>query len=630
MAQDDRTTNKTLSTTVGLAVLGIVYGDIGTSPIYAVRECFRGLTPLPVTEPNILGILSLIFWALILVISTKYMVFVLRADNHGEGGIFALLALLRPDRGQERWSRRLLILLGLFGAALLFGGSMITPAISVLSAVEGLQVGAPDVQAWVLPITIGILVGLFAYQSRGTQRVGLTFGPIMVLWFVTLALLGILAILHHPGVLRAASPYYAVHFLLLNGWSGYLVLGGVFLVVTGGEALYADLGHFGARPIRLVWFALVLPALLINYFGQGAELLGHPQALEHPFFNMAPHWALYPLVILSTAATVIASQAVISGTFSLTRQAMQLDMIPRMRVHQTAEDKQGQIYMPGVNWTLMLAACGLVLAFGSSSALAVAYGLSVNATMLVTSILAFNVAIERGGWSLPRALLLLASFISIDLAFLVVNGMKIPQGGWFPLAMGAIMFALMATWRRGNDMLLRAYEADAVDVPTLAGRLENNPPERLPGTAVFFTARAETVPQSLLHLLKLTCALQEQIVIVSVHVARVPRIRPDDRIQVSNHGQGIHSVRLDYGFMQGFNVPSDLALCVEHGDLSIDLDEATYYLGRTSVLAGRKKHGMMAWRDHLFAFMVRNSMHATSRYRIPAGRVIEIGLQLGI
>ncbi|MDA3914332.1 KUP/HAK/KT family potassium transporter, partial [Oleiagrimonas sp.] len=626
MAQSERNTN-TIKATVGLAVLGVVYGDIGTSPIYAVRECFRGLAPLPVTEPNILGILSLIFWALILVISTKYMIFVLRADNHGEGGIFALISLLRPDQGQERLSRRMLILLGLFGAALLFGGSMITPAISVLSAVEGLQVAAPGLKEWVLPITIGILIGLFAFQRRGTANVGLTFGPVMVLWFLLLAALGVMAIVHQPGVLRAVSPQYAALLMIHNGWAGFLVLGGVFLVVTGGEALYADLGHFGAKPIRLVWFALVLPALLINYFGQGAELLTHPQSLKQPFFNMAPHWALYPVVILSTAATVIASQAVITGTFSLTRQAMHLDMIPRMSVRQTAEDKQGQIYMPGVNWTLMLAACGLALSFGSSSALAAAYGLSVNATMVVTTILAFNIAIERGGWGLPRALLLLVSFISIDLAFLVVNGMKIPQGGWFPLAMGAIIFTLMATWRRGNDMLQRSYEADDVDGSTLAGRLENNPPERLPGGAVFFTASAESMPQSLLHLLKLTRALQEQIVIVTVQVARIPRIKHDDRIEVKDHGQGVHSVCLNYGFMQGFNVPSDLGLCVEHGDLSIELDEVTYDLGRTSVLAGRKKHGMMAWRDHLFAFMVRNSMQATSRYRIPAGRVVEIGLQ---
>ncbi|MDA3913996.1 KUP/HAK/KT family potassium transporter [Oleiagrimonas sp.] len=630
MQQDDGSTKKNLSPTIALAVLGIVYGDIGTSPIYAVRECFRGLSPLPVTEPNILGILSLIFWALILVISTKYMIFVLRADNHGEGGIFALLALLRPDKEQDRWSRRLLILLGLFGAALLFGGSMITPAISVLSAVEGLQVGAPGLQPWVLPITIGILVGLFAYQHRGTQHVGLTFGPIMVLWFVTLALLGVVAIMNHPGVLRAASPSYAVQFLLLNGWSGYLVLGGVFLVVTGGEALYADLGHFGARPIRIMWFSLVLPSLLINYFGQGAELLSHPHNLQQPFFNMAPHWSLYPLVIVTTAATVIASQAVISGTFSLTRQAMQLGMIPRMQVRQTAADAHGQIYMPGVNWTLMLAACGLVLSFGSSSALAAAYGLSVNATMLVTSILAFNVAIERGGWSLPRALLLLVGFTTMDLAFLVVNGMKIPDGGWFPLAMGALMFALMATWRRGTELLLRAYEADAVSITTLVGRLENDPPMRLPGSAVFFTARAEDVPQSLLHLLKRTRALQENAVIVTVSVARVPRIKPDDRIQVENFGEGLHAVRLRYGFMQGFNIPSDLTLCVDAGDLPIDMEQVTYYVGHTSILAGRKKGGMMAWRDRLFAFMVRNTMQATSQYQIPAGRVIEIGLQLGI
>ena len=398
-------------TATGLAVLGIVYGDIGTSPIYALRACFRGVSPVPITEANILGILSLIFWALIVVISLKYMVFILRANNHGEGGIFALLALLRPDQDQSSRRRRTLILLGLFGAGLLYGGTMLTPAISVLSAVEGLEVAAPSLNGYVLPITVTILVLLFAMQRFGTAKVGALFGPIMVVWFLTLAALGVSSIISHPEVIKAVAPWYAVQFLASNNLTGFLVLIGVFLVATGGEALYADLGHFGVTPIRLVWFCFVLPALLLNYFGQGALLLDRPEGSLQPFFHLAPDWALFPLVVLATAATIIASQAVITGAFSLTRQAVQLGFMPRLRVQQTSEYSPGQIYMPGINWFLMIAAVALVLTFRSSNNLAAAYGVSVNATMLVTTILAFYVARERGGWSLAKASVFLLVFL---------------------------------------------------------------------------------------------------------------------------------------------------------------------------------------------------------------------------
>lgn len=616
--------------TLALSVLGIVYGDIGTSPIYALRECFRGTVTVPVDDAAILGILSLIFWALVVVISTKYMAFVLRADNHGEGGIFALLALLRPGEEQNRWPRRLLVLVGLFGAALLYGDSMITPAISVLSAVEGLEVAAPGLEAYVVPITVGILIGLFAYQRRGTQRVGLTFGPIMVLWFATLLVLGLVAIVRHPGVLLAVVPTHAVQFFLHHGWTGFLVLGGVFLVVTGGEALYADLGHFGARPIRRVWFGFVLPALLINYFGQGAELLENPAALEQPFFHMAPDWALYPLVALATAATIIASQAVISGAFSLTRQAVQLGLVPRLTVEQTSGAAHGQIYMPAVNWLLMIAACLLVISFGSSGNLAAAYGLSVNATMLVTTILAFNVARERGGWSLPRAGILLLVFLSVDLAFLVANGEKIPEGGWFPLAMGGVIYILMATWRRGSELLLQAYEKDAMTLQSLLGRMRHEPPKRIAGAGVYFTARAEEVPHSLVQQYRKFGVLHDTVVIVHVHVRRIPRVTAGERIRCEAMGEGVYRVMLDYGFMQGFNIPSDLAVCTDEHRLPIDLDEVLYFVGRTSVIAGRKEGGMAVWRDRLYAFMVRNSPHTTALFRIPSSRVIEVGLQLGI
>lgn len=615
---------------IGLAVLGIVYGDIGTSPIYALRECFRGVSPVPVTEANILGILSLIFWALILIISVKYMAFVLRANNRGEGGIFALLALLRPEDGQDRLARRSLILLGLFGAGLLYGGTMLTPAISVLSAVEGLKVATPALERYVVPVTVIILFALFALQRHGTARVGILFGPIMVIWFLTLAILGAISIMAHPQVLQAVAPWHAVLFLMHNHLPGFLVLIGVFLVVTGGEALYADLGHFGPGPIRMVWFCFVLPALLINYFGQGALLLESPHGTLQPFFHLAPEWALYPLVLLSTLATIIASQAVITGAFSLTRQAVQLGFVPRLSVEQTSEHSHGQIYMPGVNWLLMIAAIALVLAFRSSSNIAAAYGVSVNATMLVTTILAFVVARERGGWNLWKASAFLLAFLTIDLTFLSANMETIPYGGWFPVAMGAVIFAVIVTWRRGNELLLQRFEADAITIETLLGRLKNDPPHRNPGAGVFFTARAEEVPRSLLQLIKRTKMLPENVVIINVRVARVPRVAPDDRVKVESYGEGLYEVNLHYGFMQGFNIPSDLALCVERKELPVDLEDTTYFVGQTSVIAGRKEKGMMAWRDKLFAFMKRNTMHETSQFQIPADRVMEIGLQLGI
>ena len=615
---------------VGLAVLGIVYGDIGTSPIYALRECFRGVSPVAVTGANILGILSLIFWTLILVISVKYMAFILRANNHGEGGIFALLALLRPDEDQDRPGRRALILFGLFGAGLLYGGTMLTPAISVLSAVEGLEVAAPALKPYVLPVTVGILFGLFTIQRHGTARVGALFGPLMVVWFLTLAVLGGTSIAHHPEVLKAIWPGYAAQFMIQNHLPGLLVLIGVFLVATGGEALYADLGHFGAGPIRAVWFFFVLPALLINYFGQGALLLAEPGRTIQPFFHLAPDWALYPLVFLSTAATIIASQAVITGAFSLTRQAVQLGFLPRLLVEQTSEHAHGQIYMPAVNWLLMFAAIALVLAFRSSSNLAGAYGVSVNATMLVTTVLAFNVARERGGWPVLKAVTFLLIFISIDLAFLAANSQTITRGGWFPVAVGIAIFTVIATWRRGTELLIRRFESEAITTETLVGRLDNDPPLRVPGTGIFFSARAEEVPRALMQLIKRNNMLPAKAVIVNVRVMRVPRVPPDERIEVKSCGAGLFAVNLKYGFMQGFNIPSDLALCVERKELPIDLNDATYYVGRTSVIARGNTDGMAAWRDRLFAFMMRNTMRQTSQFRIPSDRIMEIGLQLGI
>lgn len=614
---------------LALAVLGVVYGDIGTSPIYALRECFTGKHPIPVTTDNVLGILSLIFWALILVISLKYMVYVLRADNRGEGGTFALLALLRPDRQQTRWIRRVLILLGLLGAAMLYGGAMITPAISVLSAVEGLQLATPALQSYVIPITVTILVLLFSVQSHGTAKVGAIFGPITLAWFVVLALLGIRGIIQAPVVLLAVSPWYAVKFFLNNGMAGYLVLYAVFLVTTGGEALYADLGHFGRLPIRRVWFAFVLPALLINYFGQGALMIADPSATVHPFYHLAPSWGLYPLIFLATAATIIASQAVITGAFSLTRQAIQLGMFPQFTVKQTSADVHGQIYLPVVNWILMTAAIVLVLVFRSSGNLAAAYGVAVNSTMAITTILAFNVARERGGWSLPATLTFLLGFLAIDLGFLGSNFLTIPDGGWLPLCIGALLFTVMTTWRRGSGILVEQIANTTTNLETFIGRVKAEQIPRIPGTAVFITSRLEPAPPSLQQLVRHTGVLYERVILMTVVIEPMPTVSLDERIGLEAFDEGFYRIMLHYGFMQTPNIPSDLSACAELG-LHLDLDEIHYIVSHVDLLAGRKLHGMAVWRDKLFAFLARNTQDAIAGYHIPAAQTMTVGLHVGI
>jgi KUP system potassium uptake protein len=617
------------SAVLAVAVLGVVYGDIGTSPIYALRECFTGKHPIPVTTDNVLGILSLIFWTLILVISLKYMVYVLRADNRGEGGTFALLALLRPDRQQTRWIRRVLILLGLLGASMLYGGAMITPAISVLSAVEGLQLATPALQSYVIPITVIILILLFSVQSHGTAKVGAIFGPITLIWFVVLALLGIRGILLAPEVLLAVSPWYAVKFFLSNGITGYLVLYAVFLVTTGGEALYADLGHFGRLPIRRVWFTFVLPALLINYFGQGALLIADPSASVHPFYHLAPSWGLYPLIILATAATIIASQAVITGAFSLTRQAIQLGMFPQLSVKQTSADARGQIYLPVVNWILMTAAIVLVLVFRSSGNLAAAYGVAVNSTMAITTVLAFNVARERGGWSLPATLTFLLGFLAIDLGFLGSNFLTIPDGGWLPLCIGALLFTVMTTWRRGSGILAEQIASTTTNLETFIGRVKAEQIPRIPGTAVFITSRLEPTPPSLQQLLRHTGVLYERVILMTVVIEPMPTVNLDERIELEAYDEGFYRIMLRYGFMHTPNIPSDLSACAELG-LHLDLDQIHYIVGHVDLLAGRKMHGMAVWRDKLFVFLARNTKDAISGYHIPAAQTMTVGLHVGI
>lgn len=630
-SESSGTARQPASVALSVAVLGVVYGDIGTSPIYALRECFAGKHPIAITSANVLGILSLMFWTLLLVVSLKYMVFVLQADNRGEGGTFALLALLRPDRERDRDRRRrqALILIGLLGASMLYGGAMITPAISVLSAVEGLQLAAPALHDYVVPITLGILIALFTVQRHGTAAVGAIFGPLTLVWFAALAILGIRGILEAPQVLLALDPRHAVRFFADNGVVGYLVLYAVFLVTTGAEALYADLGHFGRSPIRRVWFVLVLPALLLNYFGQGGILIADASARAHPFFHLAPPWALIPLIVLATAATCIASQAVITGAYSLTRQAMQLGMFPPLTVDQTSADAHGQIYMPAVNWILMAAAIGLVLAFRSSGNLAAAYGVAVNSTMVITTVLAFNVARERGGWSLGSALTFLGAFLFIDLGYLGANLMTIPDGGWLPLVIGSILFTVMVTWRRGTQLVDDQVARHTPSLETLIGRVKGEQIPRVPGTAIFMAGRFDYAPPSLPKLIRHSGVVYERVIVLRVVFEPVPTTMASERIELTEVGEGFYRIVLHYGFMQTPNIPSELHRCAEQG-LKLDLDELHYIVSSLDLLAGRRREGMPLWRDKLFAFLARNTQDASAAYHIPADQLMTVGQRVGI
>lgn len=616
---------------VALAVLGVVYGDLGTSAIYSLHAVFTGGSrPLEPNAVNVLGILSLVFWTLIIVVSLKYMTFVLRADNRGEGGIFALIALLRPWRNTERLQRRSLVLLGLVGAAMLYAGIMITPAISILSAVEGLEVASPGMESWVVPTTLVILVLLFAVQRFGTARIGAAFGPVMALWFVAIAALGVYGILKEPQVLAAVDPRHAIRFFHDNGLTAFLVLFAVFLITTGAEALYADIGHFGRRSIRWIWFLFVLPALLLNYFGQSAMLLHDPGAAEHPFYHLIPSALLYPVVVLATVATVIASQAAITGAFSMTRQAGRLGMIPRARVVQTSSETSGQVYVPMVNWVLMAAAIALVVLFRSSDKLASTYGISVSTTMVVTTVLAFFVARERGHWPLWVALLLGTLFLAVDMAYFGSNVLRIPHGGWFPVAVAVVFFVVMSTWRRGSELLTRQTDREAKPIKELVKDLEQSGTVRVPGTAIFLTPRLKHTPPALLHHIERNHALQEQVVLLSVLTEDVPRTSRKERLQLDDLDNGFFRIILHYGYMQQPNVPSELATCSEQG-LDIDLDEVTYYVEHQAPVSGHGHHdGMVAWRDHLLSFLMRNSIDATTGYQIPSAQVVDMGLRVRI
>ncbi len=609
-----------------LTAMGVVYGDIGTSPLYALRECFFGHHAVPVTSANILGVLSLIVWTLIVVVTLKYHVYVLRADNRGEGGILALLSLVR-DR--ESGTRQLLVTtLGLFGAALLYGDGILTPAISVLSAIEGLEVATPLLAPFVVPLTIGILVGLFLFQRKGTAAVGAVFGPVIVAWFAILALLGVSNIVAAPEVLRAVNPMYAVEFLYANGMSGYLVLGAVFLVTTGGEALYADLGHFGDLPIQIDWFAYVGPSLLLNYFGQGALLLHDPSAASNPFYLMAPTWALYPLVVLAAMASVIASQAVISGVFSLTRQAVQLGFAPRVDILHTSSLEIGQIYIPGANWMLMAGTVALVLAFQSSTHLAAAYGVAVATTMTITTMLAFVVTQRLWHWPLWASLLVTLTFLLSDLAFFGANIVKVAQGGWIPIAVGLSGFFVFLTWHRGRELQAEKIRKSALPLSLFVADLQSQPIRRVPGTAVFLNSSAESTPIALLHNLKLNHVVHEQNLVVTIVTEEIPFVSIADRFSVETLGAGFTRLVVRYGFMEDPDLPAALA-AEEHHGLRLNPAQLTYILSNNTVRPG-VGDGMSWWRKRFFSFLSRNAQRPPLYFRLPLNRVIELGMQIDV
>jgi KUP system potassium uptake protein len=610
---------------LSLGALGVVYGDIGTSPLYAMGECFHGAHGIELTRANVLGILSLIFWSLIVVISIKYLIFVMRADNRGEGGILALMSLIPSDlrRSGRHW---LLVAFGLFGAALLYGDGMITPAITVLSAVEGLGDASPFFGEHVVPVAVAILIVLFLIQRRGTAGIGRVFGPVMLLWFLVLALLGVRWIIKDPAIFAAINPYHAVSFFARNRGLGFLALGSVFLVVTGGEALYADMGHFGKRPIQIAWFVVVLPSLLINYFGQGALLLHHPEAVDGPFYKMAPQWSLYPLIILATAAAVIASQAVISGAFSLTRQAVQLGYTPRISIVHTSEDEIGQIYIPSINWILMIATIGLVLGFREATNLAAAYGVAVTATMVITTVLFEVVAVKRWGWKLSTVVPVALFFIVIDLAFFGANIIKIHDGGWFPLAVGLVVYTLMTTWKRGRAVLAERLAKDALPFEQFVASTKPSNPPRVPGTAVFMSRDAVATPTALLHNLKHNKVLHERVILLTLETEEIPAVPPAERITVEPLGHEFYRVHARYGFMQNPGVPDVLDRLEENG-LKLNLMNTTFFLSRETLIPSPKK-GMAMWRERLFALMSRNALRPTDFFRIPPNRVIELGMQV--
>ncbi len=612
---------------LAVTALGVVYGDIGTSPLYALRESFYGPHGVGVAPESVLGVLSMIFWALVIVVTIKYHVVVIRADNKGEGGILALMALVQHGRVQRGLSpHAVIIILGIFGTALMYGDGVITPAISVLSAVEGLEVATPALAKVVIPVTLIILIGLFLFQHHGTAKVGSVFGPVMVLWFLSLAVLGASQIVREPSVLAAVLPNHAVGYFAADPKRGLIVLGAVFLAITGGEALYADLGHFGHMPIQYAWFCIGLPSLLLNYFGQGALLLRVPQYAENPFYHLAPGWALYPLIILATAATIIASQAVISGAFSLTRQAIQLGYSPRMRIEHTSSREIGQIYVPAVNWMLMLGTCAVVLGFKTSSNMAGAYGVAVSSLMVITTLMFYIMSREVWGWSTGKALAVAVLFLPIDLLFTAANALKIPQGGWFPLAVAVGVYTLMTTWKTGRSILSKRMLERALPLDLLMGDLAADPPMRVPGTAVYMSGTQGGSPPALTHNLAHNKVLHERVVFLTVLTEDVPHVPDAERVTVKPMGKGFHQVTARYGFMDDPSIQNVIEAC-RVKRLQIPLEGTTFFLGRETIVA-TDAPGMAQWRERLFAFMSRNALRATAFFQLPATQVFEVGAEV--
>lgn len=612
---------------LSLAALGVVYGDIGTSPLYTMKEIFAGSHPVPLNHSNILGILSLVLWSLLVVVALKYVTIIMRADNKGEGGIMALMALVL-HHARNRQQVGVLMLLGLFGAALFYGDSIITPAISVLSAVEGLGIATPVLTPYIVPVSLTVLFCLFVMQKHGTETVGALFGPVMVLWFSVLGLLGVHQIVANPQVLAALNPLHALAFFAANPLLGFLSLGGSVLALTGGEALYADMGHFGRRPIQLAWFSLVLPALVLNYFGQGALLLREPNAIENPFYLMAPQWSLLPMVVLATLATVIASQAVISGAFSITRQAIQLGYVPRMAILHTSSKEIGQIYLPAVNWALLCAVAALVVSFGSSGKLAAAYGIAVTGTMVITTILTFLVARQQWQWSQSKCTLILGSLLLVDLAYFGANAFKLLEGGWFPLAMGLLIFTVMTTWKRGRELVHDKLAAEGMPLSQFVTLMAPSVP-RVQGTAIFMTSDLHSTPHALLHSMKHYKSLHERVVILKAQVADSPYIPTAERVQVEAMGEQFYSVLVTFGFMDEPDVPLALAGCDAAG-LSLEMMDTSFFLGRETLIPTVGSGLMNRWREKLFLTMFRNAGAASTYFRLPPNRVVELGSQLAL
>ena len=621
------TGSKTKLSALTLAALGVVFGDIGTSPLYTIKEVFSvGTHPVPLTEANMYGILSLIVWALIMVVSVKYVAFIMRADNRGEGGIMALLALASHNAANNIKKQRNIMLLGILGACMFYADGMITPAISVLSAVEGLELAAPMLHPLIIPVTLIVLLILFWAQSKGTALVGAFFGPIMLLWFGTLGVLGIQSILQNPTILHALNPMYAVHFFAVSPWIAFVALGAVVLAVTGAEALYADMGHFGRFSIRLAWFGFVLPALILNYFGQGALILKNPEAIKNPFYLLAPEWMLFPLIILATLAAVIASQAVITGAFSVSRQALQLGFLPRMHVEHTSESQEGQIYMPRVNWGLMLGVMVLVLSFKSSGNLAAAYGIAVTGDMVITTLLAGIVFHNIWGWSKLRTGALVALFLVVDVSFFSANVLKIPDGGWVPLVIGIVIFTLMLTWKTGRTLLYQHLKNDAMALDPFIEAIGSHPPTRVYGTALFMTPNLDGVPHAMLHNLKHNKVLHEKVVILTVKFLDYPHTTIEERVEVLPMQHEFYKVTVNYGFKDEPDLPRDLLLCAPKG-LVLDAMDTSFFVGK-EILIPNEKTEMSFWRKKIFIGLFRSAETITNQFKLPPNRVVELGSQV--